>query len=466
MKEHPFFEYAADHWGDNARGQPETALHESILAFFQDSASLRSALQTQYYGLDHYSALQTSSFPLLHVTVSFKLTHVTKLLLKDPCYFDLNAKDSLGKDALHWAVERGSKEIVELLVGAGMNVTSITDMHRPVLFKSVVLGHDGITELLLVKCGNGLITDEVLHCAIGFNQLAVIKGYLATNSDSAGVASRANHVLLNPASHSKPGILKLAIKYGADVNARYEDVEANRVGSQQGCKLNECPGPTAIFEAVVTGCDKAVALLLSHGASVDLKDRTGLNLIQVAVSSQRSTDDLFNYISSYGKNPTKAFAVKNGHRYHTCDQYEIACQFFLRPADDRTKYDVRLMQRSYLGLLLKLYYCGAPEEVVYATFSLLLDPSSIGRGLFDLHDSLETHISDRLIDPFDDVVLGYVGQTLVIKGSQNRIVELLLKRGADTAVCASNAMTVLHLAIYHDQRLAILLNNGLGFLKC
>src|SRR5436190_11880308 len=108
VQKNPLLDYAARHWGDHARGEPELILRDFILNFLQQEANLSSSVQAmaiskhRYLG---YSGMFPRNISGLSVAALFGMKEIVELLLGNGD--DAEAEDSDGRTALHWAAERG-----------------------------------------------------------------------------------------------------------------------------------------------------------------------------------------------------------------------------------------------------------------------------------------------------------------------------------------------------------------------
>jgi cytohesin len=155
---------------------------------------------------------------------------------------DVNAKDEHGWTALHYAAFSGHREIIELLLAKGANVTGMTALHY-----AASGGHEEIVELLLAKgadvnakakdgktpldMANGATADllrthgsqsGLIHVAVRDGDLAGVQALLDAGADvNSGLGK---YTLLHfAARHGHEEIVELLISEGADVNAKDEN---------------------------------------------------------------------------------------------------------------------------------------------------------------------------------------------------------------------------------------------------
>ena len=146
------------------------------------------------------------------------------------------SKDFKGNTPLHYAAERGHKDLAELLLANKADVNAMSERGRTPLYEAISYGHKEMMELLLANKAD----------------------INARTEDGATPLSAA--ALMNN---------KEAVKYllanGADVNARDND------------------GETPLFNAADNGYMEVAKLLLDNKAEVNVRDNKGLTPLRHAV---------------------------------------------------------------------------------------------------------------------------------------------------------------------------------------
>ena len=135
---------------------------------------------------------------------------------------DVNAPQSDGATALHWAVYRNDLDTAELLLAAGANVNATNDF--------------GVMPLSLA-CTNG--------------NASMIDALLKAGADSNAALATGETPLMTAARTGELDAVAVLLKHGADVNAK----EPSR-------------GQTALMWALSEGHTETARILIEHGATV------------------------------------------------------------------------------------------------------------------------------------------------------------------------------------------------------
>jgi len=152
-------------------------------------------------------------------------------------HIDVNATETDGSTALHWAAQRDNVELVDLLLAAGANAKSANRYK--------------ITPLSLAAMnGNGEIVERLLKAGAGAND---------TSEDG-------QTALMTAALNGKPGAVKVLLAHGATVDTK-EPIREQ----------------TALMWAASEGNVDAVELLLQAGANIKAKSKTGFTPLLFAV---------------------------------------------------------------------------------------------------------------------------------------------------------------------------------------
>jgi len=231
---------------------------------------------------------------------------------------DVNAKDKLGRTALHYASEKGHTEVARLLIshGAYVNVTGASDRNRTPLHYAAMIGDKQTVELLISKGANINAKDrngstplfeamrspavgrkEVvellvskgakipeLHLAAYLGDMEKLKKYLQDGIDINSQEDFGSTPLHAAANSGKKDIVEFLINKGADVDAKAKDVF----------------GLTPLYCAAMHNYEDIADLLLAKGADVNAKDNHGYTLLYYAIWD--SNKDAIRLLISKGAN--------------------------------------------------------------------------------------------------------------------------------------------------------------------
>ncbi|KAL8910022.1 MAG: hypothetical protein Q9171_004682 [Xanthocarpia ochracea] len=148
---YPFVQYAAENWGNHARGDAEETCRESILKFLS-KADLRGSAHTisisvKYIYLQFEQIEDGSEISALASAAGFGLTNVVRYLLKQG--HDVDTADRFGVTALHRAAEKGHVDVMRTLMLAGANIHKSDQRGHNPLCSVASSGFDEAVELLL-----------------------------------------------------------------------------------------------------------------------------------------------------------------------------------------------------------------------------------------------------------------------------------------------------------------------------
>ena len=202
---------------------------------------------------------------------------------------DLNAAESDGATALHWAAERDDLETAALLLGAGARPDVANDFGVTPLALACTNGSAALVDLLLRSGADpnaSLPSGETpLMTAARTGNAAVVSSLLERGvAVNAQERSRGQTALMWAAAEGHANIVRLLLQHGADVKAsskagftalllaaRDADEETSRILLEAGADVNEAArdGTTALTVAVIRGHTAYANFLLDQGAYVD-----------------------------------------------------------------------------------------------------------------------------------------------------------------------------------------------------
>jgi uncharacterized protein len=171
---------------------------------------------------------------------------------------DVNGADVDGSTALHWAAQRDSVDLVDLLLGAGANPK--------------VASRYNITPLYLASM-NG--------------NAAIIERLLKAGADVNGTAEEGETALMTASLTGKPDAIKVLLDHGADVQVK-----------------DPSKGQTALMWAASEGNTAAVELLLNAGADLKAKSKGGFTPLLFGV--REGNIDVVKVLLDHGANVNDA----------------------------------------------------------------------------------------------------------------------------------------------------------------
>jgi ankyrin repeat protein len=208
---------------------------------------------------------------------------------------DINAKDELGRTALHWAVARKHVESVEVLLQHGKTLRNLQDKDgRTLLHEAAIKGFDDIVEMLLRKqdsqshsVGTQSLEKNTadtawldfsdhrgrtaLHWAAEYGHLPVVKRFI----DYGASASNVDYIQGDTALH------RAALRDNATIVAYLIGKKRELADAQN--KL----GDTPLHLAARCGNDAVVRTLLKESVDVTIENKINETALRVAAKNGR-----------------------------------------------------------------------------------------------------------------------------------------------------------------------------------
>ena len=201
------------------------------------------------------------------------LAKVRQLLEADSTL--VNAKGAYNKTPLHWAAEKNYRELAELLVTAGADITAEVTWGMTALQWAANMGARDVAEVLLA---HGAQPQLNMWCAAGLGMLDVVQSFwVSPNTLKPGAGQVRSCDLGNgkwgnaPAPESYAELVSEAFY----IAARNGHVEVARFLLERGADIN-CRGffgAPGLHWAAINGHKAMVEFLIANGADLHLRDQ-------------------------------------------------------------------------------------------------------------------------------------------------------------------------------------------------
>ena len=230
---------------------------------------------------------------------------------------DVQAAESDGMTALHWAVQRDAVEIVDLLLAAGADVSASNHYGvTPLTLASLNGGGEVVTQLLAAGADpNARLADgeTVLMTAARTGEVDVIAALLAAGGDPNGYEqARGQTALMWAAAENNVEAIVALVAGGADIAVHTRDLsteDARGTFSREVGLMGEPrsgPSFTALLFAVQLGQLDAVRTLIELGGDVNDAFPDGTSALVLAAMN--------------GQHEVGAFLIDRGADVHAADQ--------------------------------------------------------------------------------------------------------------------------------------------------
>lgn len=307
LEEYPFLDYASHYWGYHAREALsfetwEADIMGDINGLLDQSMNLGLSLQVSEFrpGSKHKTLAMCPDRFLgvseLQIASRHGLAPIVRNLQRTKSEM-ISYQDSYGKTALHEAAQAGWDDIVELLIEAGADTSSVDLGGKTPISYAAESGHGKIIEIL--RSGHDQQALEEAFCdAAEAGKTSVVKELLDLGVDpNAGkfgssaitVASRRGHksvvrLLLDRgvSPSSLDGWLSDSIPLHHAIRNGNVDTAALLLDFGADIDARDKSGRTALFETLNLPDVRGAALLLKNGIDISCCDLKGDNVLHEA----------------------------------------------------------------------------------------------------------------------------------------------------------------------------------------
>jgi len=205
----------------------------------------------------------------------------------------VNQRMSDGTTALHWAAYNGNMDLVEELLDAGADANARNDYGSTPMAEAAVLGNlDIIRELFNAGADIESPTLEgqtALMSAVRTPQVKAAEFLLRNGANpNARETWRGQTALMFASTQSQPEMVKLLLKFKADVDAvsKLEDWP-RQVTNEPRPQSRPLGAFTALLLAAREGCEACTEALVKAGADINKVDPNGITPLLMATLNAR-----------------------------------------------------------------------------------------------------------------------------------------------------------------------------------
>jgi ankyrin repeat protein len=204
---------------------------------------------------------------------------------------DVDAAESNGTTALHWAAYKGDEELVAALLAKGARPDVANDYGSTPLSEAANVADAEIVEMLLDAGADpnspNAEGQTALMTAARTGSVEVARRLVEHGAEiDAREAWRGQTALMWAAAANLPDMAEYLIEAGADVNARALANDWERqVTNEPRAQYRPTGGLSALQYAVRGGCLACVEAMLAKGAEIDAPNPDGVTPLMVAIDN-------------------------------------------------------------------------------------------------------------------------------------------------------------------------------------
>jgi ankyrin len=220
---------------------------------------------------------------------------------------DVNAPESDGTTALHWAAHNGDVDLVQRLIRAGANVKAVNAFGATPMSEAAVLADPTLLGALL-EAGASVESSNAdgqtaLMVVARTSRVDAARLLLEHGATVNAVEKwRGQTALMWAAAENQPAMVRELIAAGANVNARAVVNDWGRqVTAEPRAIYRPAGGLTPLLYAAREGCVDCIAALVDGGAEINLPDPENISPLLLAVINMRF--DAAAYLIQRGANP-------------------------------------------------------------------------------------------------------------------------------------------------------------------
>ena len=222
---------------------------------------------------------------------------------------DVNAPETDGTTALHWAVRADDVEMVRLLLRAGADVTKTNRYGVMPLSLAATNGNAAMIDTLVAAGANPKSAlpegETVLMTTARTGSVPAVRALLGYGADvKARERWQGETALMWAAAENHGAVVKLLVEHGAEVNARSSSLQFPKIAFN-GSTMVSTPMPrgslTALMMAARQGALDGVRALAEVGADLNLTEPEGSTALVLAILN--SHPEVAVFLLERGANP-------------------------------------------------------------------------------------------------------------------------------------------------------------------